>query len=581
MKSLQFKTFIIFTSIALFTGLLLSSVIYFSSLRVVENSLSLQALVIARNAVKQINSADTEKVIEQIKQTKMDESRQKGIMQSDEYKNLHESLSSIINITGVKYAYTMTEFPESKFSYIIDGSHQENEDFCAPGEIEENQYESLTETFKSGKEQTGDMTIDKEYGATITGYVPIKKEDGTMLGVLGIDMDATPVYEHIKKTRRNIILMVLPILLITTFASYLFSRYLVKPLKSLVLTVEEIKQGNLTALVGNKGDDEVRHVGDAFNSMVENLRTMISWVQNSSEQITKLTDRMRDNIIKTTDANKKILGFNKVVSDGAMIVTQKAETAQQGTQSMAIEIDKINTTAGTLSDMAEASSDEALNGNDTIVEAITQMSSISGSVKESLDIIHTLSERSNEIDKIVSVIADITTQTNLLALNAAIEAARAGEHGKGFSIVADEVGKLAEQSAISAKQITGIVAEIRGLTLNSVSSMDKVNQEVDSGIRMINGTGEYFHKIVGSSASLAKNILDLSTATGLLLTSTQEINTITSDIKQSSLNSLESFDGVYAQTEAQLMNLEEILAFSYGLSEMAHKLSDAIKDYKV
>ena len=178
MKSLQLKTFIIFTSIALFTGLLLSSVIYWSSLKVVENSLSLQALMVARNVVTQIKIDDMAKVIELIKQSKLDETRQNEIMQDDAYKSLHEALASLIKITGVKYAYTMIEFPENKYSYVIDGSEQKNEDFCAPGKVEENQYDALAQAFKSGSERTGDMTIDKEYGATITGYVPIKKDDG-------------------------------------------------------------------------------------------------------------------------------------------------------------------------------------------------------------------------------------------------------------------------------------------------------------------------------------------------------------------------------------------------------------------
>jgi methyl-accepting chemotaxis protein len=110
---------------------------------------------------------------------------------------------------------------------------------------------------------------------------------------------------------------------------------------------------------------------------------------------------------------------------------------------------------------------------------------IHDTVQDLSKVIRGLGERSKEIGEIVAVITKISSQTNLLALNAAIEAARAGEHGRGFAVVADEVRKLAEQSAQSAQQISELITHIQKETLNAVQSMDQATKEVQSGLDVV------------------------------------------------------------------------------------------------
>lgn len=114
-----------------------------------------------------------------------------------------------------------------------------------------------------------------------------------------------------------------------------------------------------------------------------------------------------------------------------------------------------------------ASKDVVL-GTDAIEIANSQMHSITDTVQELSDVIHSLDNRSNEINQITEAITEISDQTNLLALNAAIEAARAGESGRSFSIVAEEIKKLAEESAVSAKQITVLISTIQNETTTAM-----------------------------------------------------------------------------------------------------------------
>ena len=581
MKSLQTKVFIIFSGLILSAGLILSIVIYRTSVSTVSTSLSLHALSISERSAVKIDPSDFTALSAMIQNGTDDEARQKEIIQTPEFKRTQTTLLNIKEITGVKYIYTMLINSEGKPVYVVDGSAPEgSEDFSPPGQIEEEDYPVLKESFSLQKSCTGDLTSD-QYGATLSAYTPVKNAEGAMIGVIGVDLDAGDIYAMINRTRILSMIIVLCILAVTIFISFLFSRYLILPLKDLTALVQKITDGDLSVSTSIKGKDEIARLGIMFNTMSGNLRAIISGIIENSTKVTVLSENLRLKINNTTEANKKILDFNRSVASGAERVTKKTEEAEKDTAKMNIELAKISDAASTLTTQADSSSDEAFNGNDSVISAITQMSLISDSAVSTLKEIHNLRQRSTEIEHIVKAITDITAQTNLLALNAAIEAARAGAHGKGFAVVADEVGKLADQSADSAKQIADIVAEIHKYTQKSFDSMDMVNTQVNTGIGLINGTGEFFHKIVGSSSGLAKNIQQLSSATRTILDSTEHLKNIISEINLNSIESLESFDGVYAATEAQLMNLEDILAFSYGLSEAAVKLEQSVKGFKV
>lgn len=157
--------------------------------------------------------------------------------------------------------------------------------------------------------------------------------------------------------------------------------------------------------------------------------------------------------------------------------------------------------AGRISSSAEkaaATADQtalmSLEGTKAIDKVSAQMQSINETVVSLSEAFKHLTERSNEIGNITEVITSIAEQTNLLALNAAIEAARAGEQGKGFAVVADEVRKLAEQSAQSAEQITRLITIIQNDTKQTMNSVISATGEVKEGLVVVHEAGGAFQK---------------------------------------------------------------------------------------
>ena len=136
----------------------------------------------------------------------------------------------------------------------------------------------------------------------------------------------------------------------------------------------------------------------------------------------------------------------------------------------------------------------SIEGNEVIGQIINQMSLIQNAVQDLSSIIYSLETRSKEISDIVTVITGISNQTNLLALNASIEASRAGAAGRGFAVVADEVRKLAEQTEASAKDIAKLIGETQAETEDAVVSMQKGSREVETGISLVQSSGDFFEK---------------------------------------------------------------------------------------
>ena len=150
-------------------------------------------------------------------------------------------------------------------------------------------------------------------------------------------------------------------------------------------------------------------------------------------------------------------------------------------------------------------------GNQTVVRTVEMMNTIALGSQSTEDAVKKLGELSLQIGKISDVITGIAEQTNLLALNAAIEAARAGEHGRGFSVVAEEVRKLAEQSGSAAKEIGQLITQIQRDVRNSVEKMAENNQEVQQGVALASQAGQALADIVqanGNNLTLIQEIVE-------------------------------------------------------------------------
>ncbi|MFA5515283.1 MAG: HAMP domain-containing methyl-accepting chemotaxis protein [Desulfuromonadales bacterium] len=200
------------------------------------------------------------------------------------------------------------------------------------------------------------------------------------------------------------------------------------------------------------------------------------------EQIASQMEKLFSVIDEVTCSINEMAAASQQVAENAEILSSSTEITASSVLEMDAAIKEVEENASQTSRLAEEAAEDALQGKKAVDATIEGIGAICDVVDRATGVIRKLGEDSQSIGKILTVIDEIADQTNLLALNAAIIAAQAGEHGKGFSVVAREIRQLAERTAVSTREIAGIIASLQGGAQEAVAAMAagsaRVNQEV-------------------------------------------------------------------------------------------------------
>jgi twitching motility protein PilJ len=240
-------------------------------------------------------------------------------------------------------------------------------------------------------------------------------------------------------------------------------------------------------------------IADSINYTIDELRRLVSGITDASTQVTSATQEAQSVSSRLLEAAQKQAG--------------EIQGAGQSVAQMAQAMIDVSKKAAESSKVAEASLNAAGKGAEAVQNAVRGMNDIRDQIQETSKRIKRLGESSQEIGEIVQLISDITEQTNVLALNAAIQAASAGEAGRGFTVVAEEVQRLAERSAEATKHISAIVKSIQRDTQDAVEAMERSTQGVVQGTKTADQAGQALHEIEQVSTQLATLIGSITQAT--------------------------------------------------------------------
>jgi len=253
----------------------------------------------------------------------------------------------------------------------------------------------------------------------------------------------------------------------------------------------ELAEGNLT-INASVTEDITGAVADSINYTVEELRTLVRGINNA----TVLMDRAASQAGQVSEA----------LQQAAQRQTDEIETTSVAVVRLAESVQQVSGNAAESARVAEQSLAAAEKGQRAVSNAISGMNTLREQIQETSKRIKRLGESSQEIGEIVELISDITEQTNVLALNAAIQAASAGEAGRGFSVVAEEVQRLAERSADATKQIAAIVKTIQSDTQDTVAAMEISTQGVVEGAKLSDAAGQ---TLAAATAKVAETMQDI------------------------------------------------------------------------
>lgn len=316
--------------------------------------------------------------------------------------------------------------------------------------------------------------------------------------------------------------------------------------------LQTVAEGDLTQQA-TVTEDITGAIADSVNYTVEELRSLVSQVQGTAGRVTETTER-----VETTSS--------ELLATSSEQLREIRDTGESVLQ-MAGRINDVSGQAQETAAVARQSLEAAESGLLAVQNTIGGMNSIRDHIQETSKRIKRLGESSQEIGEITELISDITEQTNVLALNAAIQAASAGEAGRGFSVVAEEVQRLAERSGDATRQIAALVKTIQTDTQDAVGAMERSTQGVVEGTKLSDAAGTALGEIDRVSRQLSQLIGQISNQA---LSEARSANVVAANIQH-----------IFAVTEQTSEGTRSTAQMVRELSLTADELKQSVSRFKI
>ncbi|QJD82128.1 methyl-accepting chemotaxis protein [Cohnella herbarum] len=295
-------------------------------------------------------------------------------------------------------------------------------------------------------------------------------------------------------------LFVLLTLLIGVFWTGLFgyfaARWLLKPLLALTAAAQEAATGNLGVKVAtSRSNDELQTLGEAFGQMLGQLKTIITEIKDN----TRLTDthvkELQEAIGQATGQIEQMTNESEAITSGTQRQANSADRLHHDVEEMSHAADRMSEEANAARERAWHMNNAAKQSEEVFRSLVGGMHQLTELNRDAMDVVATLSGYANEIGAISNVVGDIADQTHLLALNASIEAARAGEEGRGFDVVAQSVKSLADESAVSVKNIRKLIQQIQSEVTRAVGHIRAQHEVSEREARRGEEFATAFHEV--------------------------------------------------------------------------------------
>jgi methyl-accepting chemotaxis protein len=385
----------------------------------------------------------------------------------------------------------------------------------------------------------------------------------------------------VNKVVLNLIIAMLSINFMIFIIIYKIGKNFSTPIRNAIKVFRKLAEGDLTARSNDYLPDEfgdmirnMKKFQDRMREVIESALNSSNQLAASAEELSATSSSLADSaqtqaaaVEEATASLEEISASNESIADSSKTQSDHSKNTYRLIEELGQLIKSVNTDSLATLKVANDATSEAVKGNDLMQNTITGMNS--------------LEENSRRIAEMVSMISDISDQVNLLALNAAIEAARAGDHGRGFAVVADEIGKLAEQTAGSAKSITELVSNGVKSANQGIKDINETSIALGKIISFINNTKELVQKIASSTEVQAKAGDDVTRATRLVMDMSDNISNSTHEQTVTHQEISRTMDQINIQTQQQASGAEEIASSAEEISAQAESMKNQLEFFKI
>lgn len=491
-------------------------------------------------------------------------------MENEDYLAINKYLGEVKEQLSLEHLYIMS-YTEDDVYYLIDSKEIGSEDFFELGT--EAVFDGVAyDILKNGEISITDVYSTEEGDSIVTIEVPIMNERGELVASLVGDFDISQEIKVEALLLFKIVLMLILLALLELAFTYIcIYRMIHRPFKMIGKLVDATASFDFADMtLGEEfsiSEDEVGMIVSNLMKMREKLRLKAEDVKRVTEDVTLAIDQVHNKISQSKEITEQI---NLGISGLATGISEQVLATGRSYDMLTRLSEKIETLSGqikeinTLTTATQAASVESYNATMHMQDNFEENKVLSKKLEEDMN---TLTDKSKNIEDIVSIISDVTRQTKLLALNAAIEAARAGEAGRGFGVVSDEIKKLSEDTFTFAEAIRGIVGDI----LSNVRSVSlTINELMASNVAISETSRDVTCAFKETEDTMNKMIQVL-----------EELTHYTAEIKEYKENVNESTIHVTRQTERYSAITQEIAASAQEDTAIAEGIMQIADDLKV
>lgn len=360
-----------------------------------------------------------------------------------------------------------------------------------------------------------------------------------------------------------------------------FKDRVLRPLRDLGGVMTEAGKGDLTVHASVRRPDEIGVLAGECNSLIDSLSLIAGQVRRSAESVSAAASQLSASSQEINSSTIEISSSVQQIAHGAELQSRKVDETSRSMAVIADTSEKVASQATMAVQTSEEAASVARQGEQATEQAVIKIGEVQQAIETLAESVEVLGKRSEQIGGIVDVITSIADQTNLLSLNAAIEAARAGESGRGFSVVAEEVRKLAEGSGRAAEQIGELIKEVQAETAKAVRFMEIGSREVEVGSEVVARSGSALRLINDAVARTSMLSQEIATQMTDQAKRTSEVDRAMHEIAAVVEENAASAEETAAAAEEQTACMEEIAASAQDLSDMAQRLDDAVHRFQV
>lgn len=495
---------------------------------------------------------------------------------SKEYKEIKDDLIAYKNDADVKFLYIMKKEDDNSVYTLVDANIKINDSTGKKYNLEK----EMSEAF-AGKIGYSKKPVKDNDGVLMSGYAPIKNSSGQIIAIIGADMDVQ-LHTYTKNIMYiSLIAMAFIMAILSALMSFDLSKKISLNVSKIKYGLDKMSKGDLTVSLNVKSGDEFEDIALYIDKVRMDIKEVILDIGLSSNKVTEQTENLCAVSEELASSSEVVAGS---IDDSARNLSAQSEemsVISNILDGFGAKVNEISLLTEKLNYEVEIINNKAQGSDKDLVIFEQSVKDVNLSFGDVRDKIKGFSMHLDEISKITNIINNIADKTNLLALNAAIEAASAGEWGRGFSVVAEEIRKLAEQSKVSSQNITSLIEVVLHegdlIAETSEEMNDKLNNQVeklDNSIDSLKTVINHIEAVFSKISDIHNNIIIINEEKEKIIEDTKIISSVSVDISA-------SVEEIAASTQEISASSQEVASAAEQLTEITQKMVKYMEKFQI